>query len=184
MSNTVIEFLVQLKKGIAHIEDITLNEIIATMIPIESTSSINIHMNENPDANVPGQRALSANLLAEESLEFILAAFLEAYTLSLRLQRSGEESIPINRVQLNTHIRTIARHIDAVPEWYDNSMEDASKTNDYKIFVKEAYSNCKRAVENFNIFVDKINKEETQVIWIQLGDPNISVLELPILPPR
>ena len=157
-----IKVLKLMSRGVALIEDELYDSIGALF-----ESAVRVEFDLNPDTRVLGQRSLTANTESEDPLERILAAFIEAYSVSLRLQRSGQDNVPINRGNLILHINTFNHRIPTFIDWFERSMNDATKTEDTKRSVKEAYENCKNAMANLNEYILKINENDPSVsiIW-------------------
>jgi hypothetical protein len=186
--DVILAFLKTLQHGLICIEDSFFDEVIGSMFEDSSTellSSVEVYNDSDPNTRIPGKRAVTANIQSEDSLEKIIASFIEAYTLSLRLQRSGQDNVSINRVNLNAHINTVSQHLNSATEWYDAVAEDSTKTNDYKLAVKDSYLKCKEAVDNFNDFVTNVvNKGTSNIVFVQPDNSSIKISTLRPLPPR
>ena len=141
------------------------------------------HNEEFPDTPKSGVRSIVANITSQDPLERILAYSLEVLSLSLRLQRSGQDNVPIKRDTLNRYIRTINNNILEIVEWHDENESDPSKTDDYKLSVKEAYGNCVTAITNFNAYIREVNLGKSNIVWDQ-PDSGIRVGSITPLPIR
>ena len=181
----IFDFLKNLQKIYATIEDENWNAIIGSMYPEQSASfTSSVEVNSTPDTAKAGVRSITANTTSQDPLERILAYSIEVLSLSLRLQRSGQDGVRIKRLQLIRYIRTINNNILELVDWHDENEEDESKTADYKISVKEAYRNCMKAIENFNLYIVRVNSGESDIIWEQPDSPDRDIPSITQLPTK
>ena len=181
---SVLDVLNSLQTVISEIEDENWNSVMeAIASDIVSVSTVNVHVNNNPETNIPGVRAITANVNSQDTVERILANALAAYSTSLRLQRSGKDRVPIYRAGLIVFIHDISARTATLVEWRDLGIS-GNYTKDYKRSVIETYNYCTNAILNFNSYVtDVVNKGESDIIWRQ-PDSGINIPIITPLPQR
>jgi len=181
----VFDLLKDLQTIIVLIEDSNWNAIVGSMFPssaISATSAVQVNIDHNPETAIPGQRSIGANIQSDDPLDRILSNSIDAYTLSLRLQRSGQDNVQYNRGNLCRYIRTINNRMGELVDWYDDCMT-SDITGDAKLSVRDAYRNCMNTIVNFNDYVIKINNGESDVLWTQ-PDNGARIPSLTPLPAR
>jgi len=186
----VVDFLKVLCKVFVCVEEIAWDSIFVSMFPDTRSSAsngfksaINVHVNERPGVAEDGIRAVTANVITDDPLEGILAYSIEAETLSLRLQRSGQDNVPIRRAGVIHFVNMINNRIMELVEWFDGCMADQNYTEDYKRAVRNIYKNCTNAINNFNEYVNRVNAGESDIVWA-LPDSGVNIPSLTPLPNR
>jgi len=187
---SVVDFLKALCKVFVCVEEIAWDSIFVSMFSDTCSSAsngfksaINVHVNERPGVAEEGIRAVTANIITDDPLEGILAYSIEAETLSLRLQRSGQDNVPIRRAGVIHFVNMINNRIMELVDWFDGCVADQGYTEDYKRAVRNIYRNCANAINNYNEYIGRVNSGESNIIWVQ-PDTGEAIPALVPLPSR
>jgi hypothetical protein len=131
-----------------------------------------------------GVRSLSADITSDDNIEKILACFIEAFSISTYLSRSGEDNVPIDCFDLIFRIRDLIRQLSMVENWFNDIMTNPSKyNNDYKGAAEDTYNYCRNAVAYLKAYLIEINSGSTDVILSPPDGPPIPT-NFPVLPPK
>jgi hypothetical protein len=131
-----------------------------------------------------GVRSLSADITSDDNIEKILACFIEAFSISTYLSRSGEDNVPIDCFDLIFRIRDLIRQLSMVENWFNDIMTNSVKYNDdYKGAAEEAYNYCRNAVARLKAYLIDINSGSSDVILSPPDGPPIPT-NFPVLPPK
>lgn len=182
----IFDFLESLKKVIDVIEDATWDELMNKMFPssdLQFTSAINVNIQDKPNTAEEGSRSITANIRSDDPLERILGYAIETFSLAIRLQRSGQDKVPIERKKLISYVSFLNSRISNLENWYDDCMSDINTTSDYKKAVKETYKKCSDSIQIFNRYVLSVNAGKSDILWAQ-PDSGARIPSITPLPAR
>jgi hypothetical protein len=111
--------------------------------------------------------SIDSDVHGDPRLKDVIEYFIEAYLISIEVQRSGQNNIQIDKSHLIVQIRDFNMAQRSISYWYDFEITDTRNRDEYKKQIKDTYHKCADAIININGIIHEINAGKSKITWVE-----------------